>query len=215
MIFRNKARDRVHTLLREYTELIGDTVKEFANMLNDYLSADKQFKEETRHLHDMEGQADRVRRTIEHELYAGAMLPAYRQDWIVLVEILDRVANKAEEAGDMIYLIRPEVPEALHEDLRRVAALTTAAFEPVPGLIEKLLHDNFDVADEVRNIEIQEGKIDKLQFHLTRRVYKEHDELEKVDKLVLKQVIDKLASVSDRIENVGDRIAIIATKRQF
>ena len=76
MIFRNKARDRVHTLLREYTELIGDTVKEFANMLNDYLSADKQFKEETRHLHDMEGQADRVRRTIEHELYAGAMLPA-------------------------------------------------------------------------------------------------------------------------------------------
>ena len=46
MIFRNKARDRVHTLLREYTELIGDTVKEFANMLNDYLSADKQFKEE-------------------------------------------------------------------------------------------------------------------------------------------------------------------------
>ncbi len=68
--------------------------------------------------------------------------------------------------------------------------------------------------EQVEEIGRLEQQIDKIQFYAVRRVYRELD-LEKIDKLVLKMVIDLVCGVSDRIENVGDRLSIIAIKRKM
>lgn len=214
-LFKNKGRERVDADLRQYVKLIGATVREFHKMVVDYMAEDKVFKEETRHLHDMESEADAVRRNIERELYEGAMLPAWREDWIGLVETLDRVANKGEEAGDFVYLVRPQVPKMLREGMCEMARLTEDCWLPVSKMVDKLIDEDTDVGDLVRETQQIEGAVDKLQFRLTRQVFKELKTIDRVDQLILMQLIEKLANVSDRIENVADRVAIIAIKRQF
>jgi len=214
MFFRDKKQEKVLRQIDEFCRLIGECVDQYAKMIDDYLDADKQFKEESQRVHELEGAADKLRFSMEREMYRGAFLPAYREDFIGLLEKLDRVANKAEDSADLIYLVRPVIPERVGQDLREIARLTLKAWAPIPTMVHKTLHDEHDVQDDVVKIGRLEKRVDQIQFNAVRRVYKSRD-IEKFDKLILKMVIDQVSEVSDRIENVGDRTSIIAIKRQM
>ena len=214
MFFRDKKQDKVLSQIDEFCHLIGECVVQYAKMIDDYLDADKQFKEESQRVHELESEADRLRFSMEREMYRGAFLPAYREDFIGLLEKLDRVANKAEDSADLIYLVRPEIPGNVGNDLREIVKLTVEAWEPIPRMVHKTLHDEHEVQDQVEKISRLEKRVDQVQFNAVRRVYKSK-EIEKLDKLILKMVIDQVSEVSDRIENVGDRTSLIAIKRQL
>jgi len=212
--FRDRKLEEVQVLIEEYCSLVCAAVDEYAKMVRDYLAGNTEFKRQTRTIHDVESQADDLRMKIERKMYKGAFLPAYREDIIDLLEELDRVANKAEESGDMIYLMRPAIPVELHDDLLEITRLTVEAYQPIPAMVTAIIGDDYKVKKEVKLIDRLESQIDAIQFHAIKRVYQELD-LDKTDKLVLKMLIDQLCTVSDRLENVGDHISIIAIKRKM
>jgi len=215
MIFgQKKQNEAVKTRIREYCELIRKTVAEFKRMIEEYIDWDKHFKELSRKVHSMEHEADVIRREIERAMYEGAFLPAYRGDYINLLETLDRVANKAEEAGDTLYLMRPDIPEEIRADLVRIAELTVQAFERVPDAVMRVLGGDTEIQEVDSFVEEMEQEIDKIQFNITRMLFKKLD-IEKVDALMVKLLIDQICSVSDRIENVMDKLSIIAIKRRL
>ncbi len=214
MLFGKKQDKEVTAQLFEYIEIIKATVAEFKKMIYEYMDWDKHFKEASRTVHDMEHKADIVRRQIERAMFEGAFLPAYREDYIALLEKLDRVANKAEDAADTLYLMRPDVPEAIRPVFKQIADLTVEAFEPIPDGIRELLDGETDIRELEEFVEGREQMIDKLQFDSIRALFKEL-KVEKVDALLLKMMIDQLCDVSDKIENVTDVMAIIAIKRKL
>jgi predicted phosphate transport protein (TIGR00153 family) len=215
MIFGRSQKDTaVEKRILEYCDLIGDTLVECRRMVVEYIDWDKHFKEQSRKVHDMESAADDARRAIERSMYDGAFLPAYREDYITLLELLDRVANKAESTGDMMYLMRPDIPEAIRQDFVTIADLTIESFKPIRGAVQKVLDGDTDLDAEDREVERLEAEIDKIQFNTTRFLYKEA-KIEKVDALMVKMFLDKLCNISDRIENVVDRLVLLAIKRRL
>ena len=215
MFFGQKKKNiAVRKQILEYCELIGKTVAEFERMIKEYIDWDKHFKERSKLVHNMEHAADEMRRTIERSMYEGACLPAYRGDYISLLETLDRVANKAEEAGDTLYLVRPDIPEEIREDFLKIAELTVKAYEPIPGAVAKVLDGDTDVVEVDAFVEKKEQEVDTIQFDITRKLFKEI-EIEKVDALIVKTLIDEICNVSDRIENVADRLSMIAITHQI
>ena len=213
-MFRNKRQDHVVTEIERFCDVVGQAVTVHAKVVLDYLAGNRQFKEESKRVHELESGAALIRFEVEREMYRGAFLPAYRQDYIDLLETLDRVANKAEDSADFIFLTRPEIPEEIAGDLREIIEITEQCYRPLPEMVRKTLRDDHDVQEAVEEIGRLEQRIDRIQFYSVRRVYRELD-LPKIDKLELKMVIDHVASVSDRIENVGDRLSIIAIKRKM
>lgn len=215
MVFGQRKRDEeVRQDILTYCEQIGRTVDEFTRMIREYIDWNKHFKQQSRKVHRMEHEADEMRRSIEKAMFAGAFLPAFRADYITLLEILDRVANKAEDAGDMLYLVRPDIPEELRGELVRIAELTTEAYQQVPVAAEKVMEGDNNIESLSRFVERKEQEIDKIQFNITRRLFKETD-LSKPEAMVIKLVIDQVCNVSDRIENVMDRLSLIAIIRQL
>jgi len=214
MIFGNRRQKEIHAQIGQFCGLVGATVEQFANIVNHYLDGDKHFKEETREISATESQADTIRKDVEHQMYEGAFLPAYREDYIDLLETLDNVANRAEDASQLIWLVRPEIPPELSDDLRQLARLTVDAYAPVPDLVKRVLEGDFEVQQEVAAIAQLEARIDGIELSATRRVFKELD-LEKADKLLLMKLVEELAEVSDCIKKVGSRLNIIAIKRQM
>ncbi len=215
MIFGRSQKDTaVEKRIFEYCDLIAETLVECKRMVVEYIDWDKHFKEQTRKVHDMESAADEARRSIERAMYDGAFLPAYREDYITLLELMDRVANKSESTGDMMYLMRPDIPEPVRQDFVTIADLTIEAFKPIKGAVQKVLDGETDLTAEDREVERLEGEIDKIQFNTTRFLYKEA-QIEKVDALMVKMFLDKLCNISDRIENVIDRLVLLAIKRRL
>jgi len=198
----------------EYCELIQKTVQEFRRMIEEYVASDKHFKKQTLKVHRMERECDAVRRSIQRAMFEGAFLPAYREDYITLLEKLDKVANLAEDTGDTIYLLRPAIPEELRSTFLKIAELTERTFEPIPMAIKRLLKEAISIEDVEKHVEADEREIDKLQFQATRLMFKD-ESIDKADALCLKLLIDQMADVSDKIENVIDHLAIIAIKRRW
>ncbi len=194
--------------------MIKGTVDEFRRMIHEYIDWDKHFKEQSRKVHDMEHTADIIRRRIERAMFEGAFLPAYREDYIDLLEKLDRVANKAEDAADTLYLMRPDIPDEIRPAFKTIADLTVEAFQPIPDGIRNLLDGETDISELEEAVESREQQIDKLQFDTIRVLFKGLN-MAKVDALLLKVMIDQLCDVSDKIENVTDCMAIIAIKRKL
>ena len=213
-MFINKKRQKVKQLIGRHCEVVGKTVIEWQRMVADYLAADKQYKDQSRRIDELESEADLLRFNVERLMYKGAFLPAYREDYIDLLERLDRVANKAEEGSDWLTLVRPPVPEILVPDIQEMLALTGEAFALLPGMIEDLLENRYDVQSRVEQIGVLESRIDGIEFKLGRNIYRELD-VDRGHKLELKLTIDHLSAVSDKIENVGDRISLISIKRQL
>lgn len=210
-LFGDSGRAEVQQLVDQYCALVGATVRRFDEMITDYLRADKAYKEESRRIHETESQADALRLLIERTMFQSGFLPAYRQDFISMIESLDRIANKAEESADYVYLVRPQVPEALHRALRQVGSLTVQAWEPLPGAVHRLIAQDFSLGPATREIGALESLVDAVEWEATRVVYRDLP-LDRCAKLELKLLIDQLGKVSDRIENAADRIALIALK---
>jgi len=183
-------------------------------MIVEYINWDKHFKEQTKKVHSLEHQADELRRAIERDMFEGAFLPGYREDYITLMELMDRVANKAESSGDALYLMRPDIPESVRQNFVEIADLTIQAYEPVRKAVRKVLEGDMDVQAEDQEVEDFEQEVDKIQFNTTRFLFKDAG-IDKADALLVKTLLDKISSVSDRIENVMDRLVLLAIKRRL
>lgn len=214
MLFRDKRQDKVIEQIDLYCALVGKAVQRYVDMVDSYLDGEDEYKVAARQVHELESQADEIRFAVEREMYRGAFLPAYREDYIGLLETFDRVANKAEDAADLIFLTRPEIPLDVAEALVEIVSITEQAHQPVAEMVHKTLRDEFDIQEDVEFIGRLEQDIDRLQFNAVRCAYK-NPHLDKVDKLTLKMVIDAIAEVSDKLENVGDKLSLIAMKRKL
>jgi len=215
MIFGEDKREKaVKELVREYCELLEETVGQFAQMLESYIDWDSEFKAQSKRVHKMESRADEIQMEIGKAFYEGAFLPAYREDYVALLETLDRVANKAEAVGDTLSCVRPDIPEEIRQEFVRIAKLTVEAFEPVPDAVMSVLKGECDVEGLAVHVGKKEQEVDGIQFETMHTLFREL-EIDRADAMLVKMLLDQACSVSDRIENVSDRLTLIAIKRRI
>ena len=209
--FFGKKEKEVDALIAKHLEMVGRTLAALARMIDDYLKQDKAFKGEGYEVHSFEHEADKIRREAERKMEQGAFLPIYREDYIVLLELVDRVANKAEAVADFITLTRPNIPGFLEEGLRPLVAANVDIFKPLSRMYEMFQEDANKVLEIGKAVSEREQFVDRLQWDLTKAVFK--SDLTLAEKLHLKEFIDEIAAISDRAEDVADRFEIMVVKR--
>ncbi|MCK4548121.1 MAG: DUF47 domain-containing protein [Candidatus Eisenbacteria sp.] len=201
----------VQKLVERHFDLVGQTLVELEKMVNDYLMDDKGFKQDCSNIDRLEHEADQVRREIGCKLYEGAFLPIFREDYIVLIEQLDQVANQAEAVSQFIVLTRPSVPAIVQEDLRRIARVSVEALETIRGCLEivsKKPSEAFSVSEEVQK---KEREVDDIVWEMTKKIFK--SDMDKAEKIHIKMLIDRIAAISNRVEDTADRLSTMAVKR--
>jgi len=213
MIFFGKKEKEVEDQIIKYIRLIKQTLLKFSGFIDDYLRRDKQFKEEAMKIHTLEHEADEIRRDVALKLTRGAFLPIYREDYIVLLELIDKIANKAESTSDFIVLTRPHVPDFLLDGIKQMVRATAECFEPMENMYEMFQKDLDEVLSAAKRVEKKEQEIDGLQWNLIKAVFK--SDLQLAEKLHFKELIDNIAAISDRIEDVSDRFEIMVVKRSL
>jgi predicted phosphate transport protein (TIGR00153 family) len=212
MIFGDSKTKKVHALILDYTELVGKAVAEYKHLIDDYLAWDKHFKQVAKEIRKTESEADDLLKEIQCTMIRGALLPAYREDYIGLLELMDRVANDAEDVAQTIRLVRPDIPDDIRPVIAQVCELTVAQWSEVPNMVRSLLEGGEGLVDAAHALGQKESEIDKLQRGATRVLFRDHEDLRLSHRMLVKQLLDQVCHVSDRIENVGDRISLIAVK---
>ena len=212
MLFVNKQKE-IQSQISEYCESILKCMDSFENAVKHYCADSNRdaVKASFTEVHKAESRADDIRREIEVLMYSKSLFPESRGDIMGLLETMDRVPNQAEEAIRMIWNQYVVVPQKHIAEILTLVDVCCRSASAMVEAAEKLFADFTNAAVAVGKIDELESEGDKIEASLIEKVFSEKPD--SVAAIVFRDFIESVAGISDRAENVGDRIRIIVAKR--
>ena len=159
-----------------------------------------------------EERADELRRKVEWEMYSKALIPESRGDILGFLETMDKIPNKAESLLNQIKLQKLEFPKELNQNLERIVALSCEAIQLVYEAATRLIRRNGGIHKLADKIDVKETECDHAEQDTIEKIFSM--DIEKADMILLKEFIIELGNLSDRAEDVSDRLTILSVKRR-
>lgn len=188
-------------------------LEQFVQMIEHYLDEKDDYQSYSYGIHEKENEADQIRRRIETGIYEGAFMPLFREDFITLVELVDRVANRSEIVSDIIGQQAPDIPEYMKDDLRKLARSVIKCFDPLTRVIAALDQSWEETHKLAQQVEEIEQETDEIERRMIEELFQQED-IPLGEKLQLRDLIQYIASITDRMEDASDRVDIMLIKRK-
>lgn len=204
---------QLEKLLFKYQKEVRETVDEMIKVL-EKCSGDYDvslLKDSVKDVHLHEGRADDVRREIEVLMYEKALFPESRGDILALVENIDRIANQSEKAVWMMQTQHLTIPISFQPGILTLAKVSAEAAYELLSASEKLFSNYKTAAEYLGKVDQLESEADHLEAALIEQVFL--SDLEGIRKILMRDLIQSLAQVSDKAQNVADRIRVMIAKR--
>jgi predicted phosphate transport protein (TIGR00153 family) len=163
-------------------------------------------------VHKAESRADDLKREIEYCLYQNSLIPESRGDVLGILETLDKVPNMMEKICFQIYLQKTRVPRILHDGFFKLIGVNLEAYSFLKQAVKGLFY-NKEVINEIKRIDSIESESDRLERFLMKELFL--SDLDLPVKLVLKDLIQNIGHISDRIQVVSDRVSLAVIKRKI
>jgi hypothetical protein len=213
MVFWKKQRV-IETLVLRHAQCVDEALSYFQEALSAYLEGEtKKASELALETHQAEGRADDVRREVEAELLGGALLARSRGEVLEVIEGVDKLANAGEAALDYLLLQRVRIPEEIKPMLREIMVKNQEIFEEVKQALQLLFQDMSQALEHTKAIEIKEGEVDHLERSVIKQLFKMDIDL--AEKIQMRGLVEELVELSDRAEDLSDRIDIMIAERNL
>lgn len=205
----------LNEMMAEHAELVDETLEKFKEGMCLWIEEGnlEEANELAYETHNLEGNADDLRREIEMKLLNGALLARSRRPLLDVVERTDKLANAAEAAMDFTLLQRIQLPDELGPIAEDIVNKSVDIVEVVQNGLEVLFSGEGDVLEYTEKIEQIEGDIDELERDFIQTLFG-LEELELAEKILLRQYVEALVEISDRAEDLSDEMEIITATRR-
>ena len=213
MLFVSKQK-KVELSIDDYRKKVLYCLDMFEQSILEYLgNSDRQkLQKNCVDIHKAESLADDIRREVEVMMYSKAMFPESRGDILGLLETMDRVPNQAEETLLMIYNQQISFPEQFHAQIQKLVSICVSCAKALLDSSAKLFTDFTTATITLGKVDELESEADQLEETIIREIF--DSKLDGFEKILLRDIVNQIATVSDRAENAGDRIRIIVAKRR-
>lgn len=166
----------------------------------------------------LENEADDMKRDLRLHLPKGLFLPVSRSDLLSLLNVQDRLANKAKDIAGMVLgrkMIFPETLTAhffdfLQRCIEAVKQADTAIHE-----LDELLETGFS-GSEIKVVESMLNQLSRIerdtddkQIRLRQLMFELENTLPPVNVMFLYKIIEWTGELADRAREVGDRLQIL------
>ena len=209
-----KKEKKVVELILKHLDLIEECIKNGLKTIEFYIEDNiNEAKVWSRKTRELESEADLVRHKIRDKLYSGAYLPLLREDIYKLVESIDKVGNAAEACADFFLNQRPLIPKEMKPHFLAVSTDSLGVAESLKLAVMCYLKGDCKietVRDHTREIGLQESRVDKLEWDLTKEIF--ISKLDFAHQTHLKHCLDAIVEISDRAEDAGDQLELATLK---
>lgn len=209
-----KKRKKIIDKIEEYLSYIDNCRDRFESCMNVFLNEGNKPDHEkmVQELHKSESQADDLKREIEFVLYQKNLIPSSRGDVLGLIETLDKIPNILESICFQIYLQNIIFPEEYKNDILDLVRINIESYNHLKIATIGLFY-NKNVLDKIKEIDMKESESDKIERKLIKEIF--NSNMEKIEKLLLKETIVKISDISDRVQSVADRLNLAIIKRKL
>ena len=210
-----KKQDNVEEMLERYFDRCDQCFDRFEKAMTIFFAQglSDDFEEGVEETHRSESMADEQRREIEYLLYGKALLPESRGDLLGLLETYDKLPNIAETVAFALSCQRVAIPDELKAKFEHLFKVNMEGFRLARKTVTTLMANPKATLSLTKEVELKESESDRLERDLLRDIFRR--EMDMGLKLLLKDVVLLFGEISDRCEEVADRSAITAIKRQL
>ncbi|MEO8585823.1 MAG: DUF47 family protein [Acidobacteriota bacterium] len=196
----------------ELLNAISEGTLVFQLGIADYLQKDEErFQQHLKAIAAFESKADSLRREIETRLYRESLIPDHRGDVLGLLENIDNVIDEAKKTLHQFAVERPDVPPDLTADFLDLSKAGVDAAQHLVSAVRAFFRDITAVPDHIHKVYFYEKEADRLADRLKRKIFTRDIDL--AHKIHLRYFCLHVETLSDRAENVADRLAIYTIKR--
>ncbi len=213
MLFWKKEK-KVQDALEDYLLETESCIKSFGEAFEVYFTQGlgKTFEQLLEKTHSHERNADDIRRKIEADMYDKALIPESRGDILGMLEAIDLVPNQCESVLYQLWTQNMDVPNNFTEQFKQLIKINIDSH----GVLCQTMRDLFGKVKKVNvganRVSEKESQSDIIERMLIKEIF--NSDIDKADKILLKELVLEIGSISDRAENAADRLRNIAVKRQ-
>ena len=170
------------------------------------------FDEKLQAVNRLESEADKLRRSIETQLYTQTLIPESRGDVLGLLENLDSVINQHEGALWAFSIEQPDISPEFRGDFATLCEQSVLAVESLVLASRAFFRNIEAVGDHMHKVMFYEKEADKVSTKLKRAIFA--TDLPLYHKAHLRNFVNHIDNVANQSEDVADRLAIYTIKRR-
>jgi len=198
--------------IQEHMRLVSECSRHLAKAYEIYLEGRLEgFEQEALRIREMETEADEARRHVELVIYSGAFMPIHREDYLSLAELIDKVADTAVSAVNVLSLTHVPIPEDARAKIADMIEKSIQCVDALRTCVDACIKNRKKAGSVARHVEELEETIDEEEFALRASLYAM--DIDGYDKIILNDLVEKIGDISDAAEDVSDRIVIMMSKR--
>ncbi len=211
-LFRNTK--MLEAQIDEFMDAISQSTIVYKEAIDYYLAGDiEKFEERLLAIGKLESNADKVRRTVENQLYGQSLIPEHRGDVLSLLESMDNVIDTAKTTVTQFSVESPDIPEELNCEYSELAEKAANAAESIVRATRAFFRDITAVKDHLHKVYFYEKEADTASDKLKRHVFNLDIELSR--KIHLRYFALSIDNLADRSEDVADKLSIYSIKREI
>ncbi|MFH1010117.1 MAG: DUF47 family protein, partial [bacterium] len=204
----------LETQVDEFLSIVSESGLLFKEAIKFYLEERlDEFEERRKQVNDLERRGDDLRREIEMQLYANTLIPESRGDVLGLLESIDSITNTAKQTLLEFSIERPAILPELKQDYAELADCGVEAVEALVMATRAFFRDIHAVKDHLHKVMFYEKEADRIAEKLRRKIFGTNIDLSQ--KNHLRYITHHIGYLSDRAEDVADRLAISTIKRSM
>ncbi|MFQ5859382.1 MAG: DUF47 domain-containing protein [Anaerolineae bacterium] len=207
------AQRQIQIDLDNYLDNLNVIARDMRKAVAAYLNHDGgEFLRLFKHINEIENHLDTLRRDIEAEIYGRRLLPDTRGDILGLIENLDKIPNRIQAIAREMKLEKIQIPEMLRQSLINLADRGVEIVQVLVRTTQAFLNSPHDVKEGVVKLSRHEHEGDLIEQQAIALTF-DDTSLELAHKMQLYRLIERLGSICDMAEDMGDRIMISSLKR--
>jgi len=173
------------------------------------------------HIIQLENEADAMKRDLRIHLPKSLFMPVARSDLLELLNVQDRLANKAKDIAGVVFGRKMLFPKTITITFTTFLERCVEASEQANTAIhelDELLETSFS-GNEIKLVEGMiaqlwriERETDQLQIHLRQHVFEIEHKLPPVEVIFLYQIIEWTGDLANHAQDIGDRLQILLAR---
>jgi len=198
----------------EFLDTVAEGSLVFLDGVKSYMEGNKaNFESAIAKIDKLESKADKLSKDVETSLYRQSLIPEHRGDVLGLLENSDNIIDTTKRSLYQFSVEKPDIPEQYNAEFLKLAEASAAAAEAVIICARAFFREADAVKDNLYKVHHFEREADTISDSLKRAIFA--SDLDLAHKIHLRYFALNVEIVSDKAEEVADRLAIYTIKRNI
>lgn len=185
----------------------------FREGIKSYINKDLEaYKRHLQKVDALEGNADKLQRTIENDMITHSILPQNRAEVTTLIDKVDEIIDNIKRSLNEILIEMPEIPSELNKDFINLAEASANAAEELIPAARAYFKAPYTVREKLLKVYYFESEADKLSLSTKKKIFQEINGLDMAHKAHLRYIVHHIENISDLAQRAADLLSGMAIK---